>query len=111
MIKEKSILFTNTYERWIHDIHYINCIIKEQRFLKHLIYKYMVTTCNIPSSLRVLVYIHAGFGDRTERDYCFTLNSEKGYKTLIQTDDWNDIGSVLEFQKFFYSFNQESIIL
>lgn len=111
MIKEKSILFTNNYKHWIHNIHYINYIIKEQRFLKHLIYKYMVITCNIPSTLRVLVYIRADFGDRTEEDYCFALESEKEYKKLTRTDDWNDIGSVLEFQKFFYNFNQESIIL
>lgn len=60
---------------------------------------------------RILVYIHANFGERKENNYAFESKDSKEYKRLIQTDDWNDIGSLYEFRHFFHTWNNESIIL
>lgn len=105
-IVTKNILLNTDYTRWEKATTYIRDIKREQHFLKHLIFRLL---CNNPlyigDKIRVLVYIHAGFGDRAEKDYHFTKKNSTSYHKLIQTDDWNDIGGVEEFKNFFYNYN------
>lgn len=84
---------------------YINHIKREQHFLKHLIYKLLHDT-NYQQGLdtRVLVYIHAGFGERTEANYGFYKGDSYEYASLIATDDWNDIGDLDTYIDFFYNY-------
>lgn len=106
MEREKNILLSIKYNGNGEDENreYTRYIKREQHFLKHLIFR---AICNNPSNenIKVLVYIHAGFGERTEKDYHFSKKDSKGYKALIQTDDWSDIGGVEEFKDFFYNYN------
>lgn len=83
---------------------YINYIKREQQFLKHLIYKLLYDT-DYQQGLdtRVLVYIHAGFGERTEANYQFHSVDSYAYGSLIATDDWNDMGSLDTYVEFFYN--------
>lgn len=99
----KCILLRTDYTPWIEDITYIKDIKREQHFIKHLLFRLLMETpCK---ELRILVYIHANFGERIEKDYIFTDKNSKKYKQAIQTDDWNDIGNVEEFKNFFYNYN------
>lgn len=102
----KEILLTTDYSPWANDNSYITCIIREQRFLKHLLFGMMnfliiKSQKRVILNQRVLVYIHAGFGDRKAEDYQFWPKHCKQYDKLIATDDWNDRGSVEEYCKFF----------
>lgn len=100
-----NILLTTDYSQWSNDNTYIVHIIREQRFLKHLLFGMMLhflnTNKKVVLNQHILVYIHAGFGDRKAKDYQFWPPASKEYKALIQTDDWTDRGTVQEHLKFF----------
>lgn len=85
---------------------YMELIKKEQRFLKKLLSsKYEKT---IPDDkLRILVYIHADFGKRTESDYKVCHVNSPDYEKFIETDDYNDIFSFNEAVEFFLANNNK----
>lgn len=105
-------LLTTDYSSWIQYTEsehsckdYINYIKREQNFLKHLIYR-MLHDEDYQQGLNthVLVYIHAGFGVRADKDYQFLSINSFTYGKLIATDDWNDIGDLDTYVKFFYNY-------
>ena len=71
-----SILLTNDhtpfkkYEKYCqkHGRSYISLIKSEQKFLKKLI-KHKYSKTSVKPSLRIVAYIPADFGERTEQDY------------------------------------------
>lgn len=111
-----NILLTTDYQPWVNDPKYIKYIKREQLFIKHLIFKILFNYHNSPASIyrgtinatdatfnqRVLVYIHAGFGEREEKHYAFLVENSREYNRLIKTDDWVDKGELNEYIEFFY---------
>lgn len=83
---------------------YLELIKREQRFFKNLLQsKYDKT--ELDDRLRVLVYIHADFGSRTDTDYKVCIKDSPDYQKFMQTDDYNDIFSFVESVRFFSSFS------
>ena len=89
---------------------YVKYIKREQKFFKHLLFRLMgdIIThkeLGINAHSRVMVYIHAGLGERKNKDYEFCSEGSPRYKELIHTDDWDDIGPISHYMAFYYNYD------
>lgn len=96
---KNTILFTTNY--LIYSKSDQRKIKKEQHLLKHLIFVALTNNPNI-EGLRVILYIHARFGDRTKNDYEFIKKNSKIYNRIMQMEDFIDIGPVENYRMFLY---------
>lgn len=78
---------------------YSDLIKIEQKFLKSLL-ETKYPRAKVVPSLVIMVYIHADFGKRRERDYKLVHRYSKDYFSLMGTDDWNVVCSVEDFLEF-----------
>lgn len=98
-----EVLFLTDYSRFTNyekhcnkkGFSYIDYIKREQRFLKDLLNRKYSKT-KVTDDLRVIVYIHADFGNRQENHYKVVSYNSPDYKRFMQTDDYSDLFSLSE---------------